>query len=64
MRRSLILLALVVSSVAIAACSETSTAPTRKAPGAANFDCRSGYISSDGRFVCDSTGGTATVKHP
>ncbi len=62
MRRSLILISLIVSSIVIAACSASPTAPTRKAPGAASFDCRSGYISSDGRS-CDSTG-QARVHHP
>jgi hypothetical protein len=50
MRRPLLLLALVVSSIAIAACTSV-TAPTSR-----QDDCKSGYISSDGRFICTDPG--------
>ena len=49
MRRSIIMLCLVISSVAIAACSEV-TAPHRDGPG--DPPCLSGYQTADGRWIC------------
>jgi len=50
MRRSLLLLALTITSVALAACTSV-TAPTSR-----QDDCKSGYTSSDGRFICTDPG--------
>lgn len=56
MRRRILLLALLSSSVAAIAYSDASTAPIARqaAPKAANHDliCVSGYTSSTGEWVC------------
>jgi len=50
MRRRITIFAVVIASAALAACSDV-VAPTSHAE-----DCRSGYISSDGRFICTDPG--------
>lgn len=64
-----LLAAAAVGLLALAACSESSTAPTRIQPGARSNDeitCRAGYViatNSDGSQSCVPDGG-ATMSAP
>ncbi len=56
-------LALLGLSVLAIACADTVTTPQRT-PAGVSRDCRSGYISVDGRFVCTDSGSDAIVRFP
>ncbi len=59
--RPIALLSILAVTILAVACSDSVTAPARApraAPTSSGHDCRSGYISGDGRYICTDSSGT------